>query len=241
MSSIGAISRKRRQKSASPRSKGYAKPGSKTLRLNDDWREFLLALISTGTRFLLIGGHAIAVYAEPRFTEDLDVFVEPHSENARRLRAALDEFGFGSVAPPVSALARKGRVWAPLTASRSPCLEITPRSASRAKALRRTFRVEVRAMGIRSMLVLSAALEAFARKGAAACAKTAAGCTFCAIDTKSSSNDAGTGDAVEPARSSTCRQLVKPSLRKSRLRRERSDSGQPCSPRSSASPTTLVS
>jgi hypothetical protein len=66
--------------------------------LNDDWSEFLRALISTETRFLLIGVHAIAVHAEPRFTEDLDVFVEPTLENARRLRRALVEFGFGS--PP---------------------------------------------------------------------------------------------------------------------------------------------
>ena len=82
-------SRKRRRKSGSKPSKGSGKRGSKTLRLNDDWREFLLALISTETRFLLIGGHAIAVHAEPRFTEDLDVFVEPTRENASRLRAAL--------------------------------------------------------------------------------------------------------------------------------------------------------
>jgi len=74
------------------------------LRLNDDWSAFLGALISTGTRFLLIGGHAIGVYAEPRFTEDLDVFVAPDRSNARRLRAALVEFGFGDIAPSVNEL-----------------------------------------------------------------------------------------------------------------------------------------
>jgi hypothetical protein len=49
--------------------------------------------ISTGTRFLLIGGHAIAVHAEPRFTENLDVFVATTGDNTRRLRRALVEFG----------------------------------------------------------------------------------------------------------------------------------------------------
>jgi hypothetical protein len=81
------------------------------LRLNDDWRDFLLALISTGTRFLLIGGHAIAVHAEPRFTADLDVFVLPSLANARRVRAALVEFGFGRIAPPARELAERNRVW----------------------------------------------------------------------------------------------------------------------------------
>jgi hypothetical protein len=81
------------------------------LPLNADWSEFLGVLISTGTRFLLIGGHAVAVHAEPRFTEDLDVFVNPTLANARRLRRALVLFGFGSIAPSAANLAEKGRVW----------------------------------------------------------------------------------------------------------------------------------
>jgi hypothetical protein len=68
-------------------------------------------LTSTGTQYLLIGGHALAVHAEPRFTEDLDVFVQPSLANARRLRAALVEFGFGSVIPEAAELARPGLVW----------------------------------------------------------------------------------------------------------------------------------
>jgi hypothetical protein len=92
-------------------SSAFASTGSVTLRLNDDWLEFLRALISTGTRFLLIGGHAVAVHGEPRFTEDLDVFVEPTAENARRVHAALTAFGFGAVAPSAVELARPNRVW----------------------------------------------------------------------------------------------------------------------------------
>lgn len=71
----------------------------------------MLALISTGTKFLLIGGHAVAVHAEPRFTEDLDVFVAPTLENARRLHRALVAFGFGSIAPAPEELAVPDRVW----------------------------------------------------------------------------------------------------------------------------------
>jgi hypothetical protein len=81
------------------------------LHLNDDWNEFLRVLTSTGTRYLLIGGHALAVHAEPRFTEDLDVFVKPSLPNARKLREALVEFGFGSVMPEAAELAKPGLVW----------------------------------------------------------------------------------------------------------------------------------
>ena len=75
-----------------------------------DWSEFLRALISRRTRFLLIGGHAVAAHAEPRHTDDLDVLVEPTRANARRLRAALIDFGFGSVAPSEAELAQPDKV-----------------------------------------------------------------------------------------------------------------------------------
>jgi len=45
--------------------------------LNRDWSEFLCALIAHRVKFVLVGGHAVAGYGEPRYTEDLDVFVEP--------------------------------------------------------------------------------------------------------------------------------------------------------------------
>jgi hypothetical protein len=50
---------------------------------------------------MLVGGHAVAGHGEPRLTEDLDVFVEPTALNASKLRQALEDFGFGNVAPRV--------------------------------------------------------------------------------------------------------------------------------------------
>ena len=81
------------------------------IELNRDWTEFLSALISRRVRFLLIGGHAVAGHGEPRLTEDLDVFVEPTLPNARRLRDALVDFGFGSVAPSAEDLAEADKVF----------------------------------------------------------------------------------------------------------------------------------
>lgn len=81
------------------------------MHLNDDWNDFLRALTSAGTRYLLIGGHALAVHAEPRFTEDLDVFVQPSLANARKVRKALVDFGFASIAPEATELSKPNRVW----------------------------------------------------------------------------------------------------------------------------------
>jgi len=81
------------------------------IELSRDWKEFLRLLISHRVRFVLIGGHAVAAHGEPRLTEDLDVFVEPRLANARRLRKALTDFGFGSVLPKASELAQAGKIW----------------------------------------------------------------------------------------------------------------------------------
>jgi hypothetical protein len=79
--------------------------------LSADWNEFLKLLTHHRVRFVLVGGHAVAVHARPRHTEDLDVFVEPTKANARRVRAALVDFGFGSVCPPVDAFAQPEKVF----------------------------------------------------------------------------------------------------------------------------------
>jgi hypothetical protein len=85
--------------------------GSVKIELNRDWTEFLSALIGRRVRFLLVGGHAVAGHGQPRLTEDLDVFVEPELENARRLREALADFGFGAVSPAAEELARPEKVF----------------------------------------------------------------------------------------------------------------------------------
>ena len=81
------------------------------IELHRDWTEFLSLPIGRRVRFVLVGGHAVAGHGEPRLTEDLDVFVEPTLANARRLRSALADFGYGSVAPPATELARADRVF----------------------------------------------------------------------------------------------------------------------------------
>jgi hypothetical protein len=81
------------------------------IELNRDWTEFLSALISRRVRFVLVGGHAVAGHGEPRLTEDLDVFVERSPANARKLRLALVDFGFGHVAPTTDELTRPHKVF----------------------------------------------------------------------------------------------------------------------------------
>lgn len=64
------------------------------MKLPREWSEFIDLLLRHRVKFLLIGAHALAVHGHPRATLDLDVFVEPTLANARRIGAALAEFGF---------------------------------------------------------------------------------------------------------------------------------------------------
>ena len=79
--------------------------------IHQDWKDFLNALRSENTRFLLIGAHALAYHVEARLTEDIDVFVEPSRDNAARLYRALGRFGFGALVPNEAELAQPNRVF----------------------------------------------------------------------------------------------------------------------------------
>jgi hypothetical protein len=67
------------------------------VKLQRDLREFIELLNSHAVEYLIVGGHAVAFHGYPRLTIDLDFFVRPDRENAHRLLAALNVFGFGQV------------------------------------------------------------------------------------------------------------------------------------------------
>jgi hypothetical protein len=67
------------------------------MKLNKDLREFIALLNSTGVRYLIVGGYAVGFHGYPRFTGDIDFFVERSLENATRLEKVLSDFGFGGL------------------------------------------------------------------------------------------------------------------------------------------------
>jgi hypothetical protein len=61
--------------------------------MNQDFVDLLRAFIAHDVRFLIVGAYALAVHGRPRATGDLDVWVEPTSDNAARVMRALSDFG----------------------------------------------------------------------------------------------------------------------------------------------------
>ena len=64
--------------------------------MNSDFEELLKAFNDTEVKYLIVGGHAVMLYTEPRYTKDLDLWVEASSDNAVRVWTALAGLG----APP---------------------------------------------------------------------------------------------------------------------------------------------
>lgn len=61
--------------------------------MNSDFKDLLCCLNAHKVRYLVIGGYAVSIHTEPRYTKDLDIWVEPTLANSRRLVKALLEFG----------------------------------------------------------------------------------------------------------------------------------------------------
>ena len=60
---------------------------------NPHFRELLQILNDFEVRYLIVGGYAVMKYTEPRYTKDLDVWVENSADNALHVFGALKRFG----------------------------------------------------------------------------------------------------------------------------------------------------
>ncbi len=61
--------------------------------LSIDHLDLLRVLTEHQVRFMIIGGYAVIIYTKPRYTKDLDLFVEYSESNLARIAQALAEFG----------------------------------------------------------------------------------------------------------------------------------------------------
>lgn len=52
----------------------------------------------------------MAFHGRPRFTKDIDVFIEPSPDNAERLLGALADFGFGSLGLTIGDFTSPGKI-----------------------------------------------------------------------------------------------------------------------------------
>lgn len=77
---------------------------------SQDFREFIELLIKNKAEYLIVGGYAVGIHGHPRYTGDLDIWLNPSTENAERILMAVNEFGFSSFKLSVSDFTKPGNV-----------------------------------------------------------------------------------------------------------------------------------
>ncbi|MCM8801365.1 MAG: hypothetical protein NC912_05100 [Candidatus Omnitrophica bacterium] len=58
-----------------------------------DYKELLRLLNRHKVRYLIVGAYAVIYYTEPRYTKDIDIWVEPDIKNAKKVYQVLKRFG----------------------------------------------------------------------------------------------------------------------------------------------------
>jgi hypothetical protein len=57
-----------------------------------DFEDFLALLEEHQVRYLIVGGLAFIYHAKPRYTKDIDIWLDPHPDNIERANRALEAF-----------------------------------------------------------------------------------------------------------------------------------------------------
>jgi hypothetical protein len=67
------------------------------MRVENDFKKFIELLNEHKVRYVIVGGFAYSFYAEPRFTKDIDFYIDSSSANANKMLRVLEKFGFKDV------------------------------------------------------------------------------------------------------------------------------------------------
>ena len=63
---------------------------------SQDFREFIELLIKNKAEYLIVGGYAVGIHGHPRYTGDLDIWLNATPKNAEQILKSVNEFGFSS-------------------------------------------------------------------------------------------------------------------------------------------------
>ena len=67
------------------------------MNIPEDFKEFIALLNAYEVRYLIVGGYAVGFHSRPKFTQDIDIWIDNSEKNALKIKDVLKEFGFGSL------------------------------------------------------------------------------------------------------------------------------------------------
>ena len=77
---------------------------------SQDFREFIELLIKNKAEYLVVGGYAVGIHGHPRYTGDLDIWLNATPHNAERILSSVNEFGFSSFKLTLEDFTKPGNV-----------------------------------------------------------------------------------------------------------------------------------
>src|SRR6187455_3063392 len=77
---------------------------------SQDFKEFIELLIKNNAEYLIVGGYAVAVHGHPRYTGDLDIWLNPTLQNAQLILKSVNDFGFSSFKLSIEDFTKPGNV-----------------------------------------------------------------------------------------------------------------------------------
>ena len=80
------------------------------MKVEKDYEELLKFFDKYKVKYCVVGAYAVAFYAKPRYTKDMEILVEPNIRNGKRIVNALNEFGFKSLKLSEKDFSRKGKI-----------------------------------------------------------------------------------------------------------------------------------
>jgi hypothetical protein len=67
------------------------------MNLEPDFRDFVQLLTQHEVDYLVVGGYALAFHGKPRFTGDLDIWIDCTEANAKKMVSVMKDFGTASL------------------------------------------------------------------------------------------------------------------------------------------------
>ncbi len=80
------------------------------MKAEKDFEELFEVFNKNKVKYCIVGAYAVALYAKPRYTKDMDILVEPDKKNSQRIIKALNEFGFKSLRLTEIDFASEGKI-----------------------------------------------------------------------------------------------------------------------------------
>jgi predicted nucleotidyltransferase len=77
---------------------------------SQDFKEFVELLNNHNVEYLIVGGYAVGIHGHPRYTGDLDIWLNPTLENAEKVLVCVGKFGFGSFNLTISDFIKPGNI-----------------------------------------------------------------------------------------------------------------------------------